>query len=192
MIDLRTKGLPNSINVGGKSYLLYTDFREWLKFGEMLKDDSIFKDFNYIDLFFVIKDDVLAIEAIAYQKEFLEALINFYNNKNSTPIESADTSNDIVWDYIQDGEYIVSSFMSQYNIDLTSCDMHWHMFKALFIGLNESTIMSQIMGFRSYKKDNKSYEKQCQKLKNMWSLPKKENKNTNDILKEIREEFYNT
>ena len=75
MIDLRTKGLPNSINVGGKSYLLHTDFREWLKFGEMLKDDSIFKDFNYIDLFFVIKDDVLAIEAIAYQKEFLEALI---------------------------------------------------------------------------------------------------------------------
>lgn len=192
MIDLRTKGLPNSINVGGKSYLLYTDFREWLKFGEMLKDDSIFKDFNYIDLFFVIKGDVLAIEAIAYQKEFLEALINFYNNKNSTPIESTDTSNDIIYDYIQDGEYIVSSFMSQYHIDLTSCDMHWHMFKALFIGLNDSTIMSQIMGFRSYKKDTKSYEKQCQKLKNMWSLPKKENKNTNDILKEIREEFYNT
>ena len=168
MIDLRTKGLPNSINVGGKSYLLYTDFREWLKFGEMLKDDSIFKDFNYIDLFFVIKDDVLAIEAIAYQKEFLEALINFYNNKNSTPIESTDTSNDIVWDYIQDGEYIVSSFMSQYNIDLTSCDMHWHMFKALFIGLNDSTIMSQIMGFRSYKKDNKSYEKQCQKFNRIY------------------------
>lgn len=38
MIDLRIKGLPNSIEVGGKSYLLNTDFREWLKFGEMLKD----------------------------------------------------------------------------------------------------------------------------------------------------------
>lgn len=192
MIDLRTKGLPDSIRVGGKSYLLYTDFREWLKFGEMLKDDSIFKDMNYIDLFFVIKDNVLAIDAVAYQKDFIEELINFYTNKNSTPIKSNDTSNELIYDYIQDGEYIVSSFMSQYHIDLTSCDMHWHMFKALFVGLNDSTIMSQIMGFRSYKKDNNSYEKQCQKLKNMWSLPKEENKKTNDILKEIREEFYNT
>lgn len=192
MIDLRTKGLPDSIRVGGKSYLLYTDFREWLKFGEMLKDDSIFKDMNYIDLFFVIKDSVLTVDAIAYQKEFVEELINFYTNKNSTPIKSNDTSNDIVYDYIQDGEYIVSSFMSQYHIDLTSCDMHWHMFKALFIGLNDSTIMSQIMNFRSYKKDSKSYEKQCEKLKRIWSLPIDKQENQEDLMREIREEFYNT
>lgn len=191
MIDLRTKGLPNSINVGGKSYLLYTDFREWLKFGEMLKDDSIFKELNYIDLFFVIKDNVLAVDAIAYQEDFIKALINFYSNKNCTPVQE-ESSNEVTYDYIKDGEFIVSSFMSQYHIDLTSCDMHWHMFKALFLGLNESTIMSQIMGFRGYKKDSKTYEKQCERLKRIWSFPIEVNQDENDLMKEIREEFYNT
>lgn len=191
MIDLRIKGLPNSIEVGGKSYLLNTDFREWLKFGEMLKDASILDEFNYTDLFFVIKDNVLAVEAISYKKDFIEALTNFYSNKNCTP-KQEESSNEVVCDYIKDGEYIVSSFMSQYHIDLTSCDMHWHMFKALFIGLNDSTIMSQIMNFRSYKKDSKSYEKQCEKLKRIWSLPIDKQENQEDLMREIREEFYNT
>ena len=44
-------------------------------------------------------------------------------------------------DYVEDGEYIVGSFMQAYGIDLTICDMHWHMFKALLLSLPENSKM---------------------------------------------------
>ena len=41
MIDLTRKGLPDHVIVAGKSFLLNTDFREWLKFSkEITKKDT--------------------------------------------------------------------------------------------------------------------------------------------------------
>ena len=39
MIDLRTKGLPEQINVGNSFFTIKTDFRDWLKFSENLKNE---------------------------------------------------------------------------------------------------------------------------------------------------------
>ena len=80
--------------------------------------------------------------------------------------------------------------MQAYGIDLTSVDLHWHMFKALFLSLPEDTKIKQIMQMRGYKKDNKSYERQSEELKRAWSLNKT---STQDIdISDINELFYNT
>ena len=80
--------------------------------------------------------------------------------------------------------------MQAYNIDLTSVDLHWHMFKALFLSLPEDTKIKQIMQMRGYKKDNKSYDRQSEELKRVWSLNKT---STQDIdISDINELFYNT
>ena len=187
MIDLRKKGLPNNIEVAGKSYLLNTDFREWLKFGSILQQ----KNTEIFDLLFVINNDITALDILKNQDEFITKLIEFYRNKNVTPRQDNSSTNDIVVDYILDGEYIVASFMQAYHIDLTQCDMHWHMFKALFVGLPEDTKISQIMSMRSYRKSNIGYEEQCRKLKSIWSLPNSNVSNNEELMEEINNEFYN-
>lgn len=183
MIDLRQKGLPSHINVAGEPYLLDTDFRKWIDIGEKLDNPEI----KIEDIAYVIKG-ITVLDLFKHREEILKEILDFYTNPNSTPRGSS--GNEIILDYVEDGEYIVGSFMQAYNIDLTSVDLHWHMFKALFLSLPEDTKIKQIMQMRGYKKGNKSYEKQSEELKMAWSLNKH---NTNDIdMTDINELFYNT
>ena len=185
MIDLTIKGLPDHVIVAGKSFLLNTDFREWLKFSKEITK----KDTDITNLICVVQN-VTLLDFFQNQDEFINKLIEFYTNENSTPnMESNDRTK--VIDYIQDGEYIVGSFMSAYGIDLTTCDMHWHMFLALFRCLPEDTKIKQIISMRSYRKDNTSYDTQCRKLKTAWALPQEIDAVDSEILDGINEEFYN-
>ena len=186
MIDLRHKGLPDHIEVAGKSYLIYTDFREWLKVSEVLKDKYV----DILDLAFIIKDDITVFDLLTNKQQFLEQILAFYTNPNVTPHDTGNSSNVIV-DYILDGEFIVGSFMQSYGIDLTTCDMHWHMFKALFLSLPEDCKINQIMTLRSYKKSSMKYEAQCEHLKSIWSLPNSISREDSEIMEEINKEFYN-
>ena len=179
MIDLRNKGLPTTIEVGGLFYAIKTDFREWIKFGEIIKSP-----FELYDLAFLFEGNIPLVD-------FRQALFDFYLNKNATP-NYTDISSERTIDYVLDGEYIVGSFMSAYGIDLTSVDMHWHLFKALFVSLPDTSKIIQIMGMRAYKKSNESYEKVGIKNKQAWKLPSITDGELKEILKEIDDEFYNT
>ena len=179
MVDLRNKGLPTTIEVGGLFYAIKTDFREWIKFGEIIKNP-----FELYDLAFLFEGNIPLLV------DFRQALLDFYENKNATP-NYTDTSSEKTLDYVLDGEYIVGSFMSAYGIDLTSVDMHWHLFKALFVSLPDTSKIIQIMGMRSYKKSDESYEKVALKNKQAWKLPSYTDSELEEILKEIDDEFYN-
>ena len=161
MIDLR-KALPDSIIVRGKAYSIYTDYRVWLEFGEVFKNkDATLKDFR-----FVFKDNVPF-------GNFLPELVKFYLNENTTPNKDlCKKSSDVLFDYILDGEYIYSSFLQCYNIDLIDVEMHWWKFKALFNGLSEDTKMAQIMQIRGYEKMKPGYDYDNERIKQKiaWSL----------------------
>ena len=180
MIDLRKKGLPSQIEVGGLFYAIKTDFREWIKFGEIIK-----QPFEIYDLAF------LFVENVPLVVDFTKELLEFYENKNATPNYN-DKSSERTLDYILDGEYIVGSFMSAYGIDLTTVDMHWHLFKALFVSLPDTSKINQIMGMRAYKKSEESYDKVAMKNKQAWKLPSITDSELEKINQEINDEFYNT
>jgi hypothetical protein len=96
-------------------------------------------------------------------------------------------------DYIEDGEYIVASFIQAYGIDLTEIDyMHWHKFKALFNSLPEDTQMAKIIGYRSYKKSDKDAGTIYMEQKRAWSLPSMKREDEQALLAEINAEFYNS
>lgn len=188
MIDLRKRELPDTIVVDGSSFRIKTDFRYWIEFSERIKDGTA----TIIDLSFVL-DDVPALTLLLNQDEFLKALYVFYNNPNSTPKNTGNDKEQVV-DYILDGEYIVGSFYNAYHIDLTSVEMHWHLFKALFVSLPDDCMIKKIMGYRAYKKTDEKYETQLQKLKAIWSLPTPDEVSQEDqkeIMDEINNEFYN-
>ena len=179
MIDLRKKSLPDAITVDGKDFLLKTDFREWLKFSELIKQKRPLSEY-----FFLFKDEVPRCD-------FFELLCEFYLNENSTP-QSDNNDDERVLDYIEDGEYIVASFIQAYGIDLTSIEyMHWHLFKALVIGLPAETMMSKIIGFRSWEKTKKSMDDISRDLKRKWALPDKEKiERDKQTLEEINNYFF--
>ncbi|POP31631.1 hypothetical protein C3B58_15545 [Lactonifactor longoviformis] len=58
-----------------------------------------------------------------------------------------------IFDFEKDGEYIYSSFMSDYGIDLLSerGKLHWKKFIALFSGLSEHTKIMEVIKIRTMK-----------------------------------------
>ena len=78
-------------------------------------------------------------------------------------------------DLDQDAEYLYSSFVQAYGINLIQKqgELHWLEFKALLNGLPENTIIKQIIHIRSYEPgehDSKEYKKQMQDLQDFYRL----------------------
>lgn len=157
MIDLRERELPDFIEYGDERYYLNTDFRVWIAFDHNLQHHGI-------------ADACVFKDRIPTDRGAYEPLKEFYHSPNVTPRRSSSSERAV--DFVWDGDYIVASFMQAYGIDLTTIEyMHWHVFKALLYGLPESTIMAQIMAYRTYRKSGKKYEDAMSEQKTKWALP---------------------
>lgn len=183
MLDLREKSLPDYIEVDGSKYRIKTDFRHWLDFETKAKDPYD----NLLNILDLLEDDVPQDKLF---NVYLE-LVAFYANENSTPKKTGSNFEQVV-DFVDDGEFIYSSFLQAYNIDLLKVDMHWWIFKALFLGLPEDTKIKQIMGFRGYKPSKKTNEAMYKELKSAWMLPPKLTKEEQEAMQEWSNQFYNT
>lgn len=180
MIDLRLKSLPEAITVDGKDFLIKTDFREWIKFDAMARERRPLSDYFY-----------LFVDEVPFC-DFFPQLLNFYSNPNSTPVVKGNSNTyERLVDYVEDGEYIVASFYRDYGIDLTNCEMHWHLFQALFIGLSEDSKIKSIMHMRGWKDTKKSYKQSCIENRQVWSLPNKVTEEEKNAINEINKLFYN-
>lgn len=159
MLDLTEKVLPNHIEVAGRIFLLNTDFRLWIKFGRMLQEEHTWEDY-----YFLFKES----HPIG---NFLNQLLEFYNNPNSTPNIDDGGSGERIFDFYEDGEYIYASFIHEYGIDLYEIDMHWHKFQALFRALPDDAYIKKIMSYRSYEKQNNKDRDIYEEYKRIWELP---------------------
>lgn len=198
MLDL-TKGLPLTIDVGGEPFQINTDYRLWIKFGRFIQK-SIYdlSEEEYSTLFEILllkKGTEITINRL---QEFLSPLIEFYICKEVTPgtINSEDDGHTIL-SFEYDGSYIYASFRQAYNINLLTEKLHWYEFNALIKSLPNNTKISEIIGFRSYKKSSQSMESQYQKLKEIWTIPDMQGMDLEqyeeykkEILEEIKNEFY--
>ena len=182
MIDLRNRSLPNTICVNGGLYSIHTDFREWLKFGEIIKNENLIGK----DVLFLFKNDFPTSNPF-------DSLLEFYINANATPKKEDSNDNTKIFDYVLDGEYILGSFMAVYGIDLTEIEyLHWHKFQALFRALPDDSCIRQIMSRRAWKKSSKSMETQLQEAKQIWSFPIERTVTDEELQNELMEEFYGT
>ena len=75
-----------------------------------------------------------------------------------------------------DGEYIFSSFMQAYNIDLIEQQgkLHWQKFNALLSGLPDGTKFGEVMKIRAWKPSRGESSKEKQKMRELqeqYALP---------------------
>lgn len=189
MIDLTTKGLPRHVTVAGKSFLVNTDFRDWLKFDDIISHS--YDDLNILAFKYLLPD-MPELFMITHSAEVFIALTEFYKNANSTP-KTAGASAAKAVDYIQDGEYIYAAFLQAYGIDLVEVEhLHWHKFKALFLSLPENTKMSEIMRLRTWEKTKKDSDELYAEARDAWALPHERTPDEEQTMREINALFYNS
>ncbi len=159
MLDLTKRDLPNVVEINGRSYSIYTDFRVWIKFVNNIRT---LKGNERVTVPYLFKNEV---------PEFcdLQELLKFCFPVHELP-RRISHSKEILFDYEIDSDYIYAAFLGQYGIDLLEVEeLHWYKFLALFKGLKDDEMICKIMSYRGYEKTN-GKEDRFLKLKEMWRI----------------------
>lgn len=186
--------LPTKLQIFNKEYEINYDFRTSLRFEELvnnveISEDEIFNNAIKLYFGFIPKDNEIKIEMI-------NQILWFYKcGEDDSNIKSSNSkSNSPIYSFKYDAEYIYAAFLSQYNIDLQSSNIHWWEFKSMFMSLNEENIIVKIMGYRSMeipsdmtKKEKEFYKK----MKETYKLPTNQSKNITDKINNIENSLMN-
>lgn len=164
---------PDSVCVNEENYPIETDFREWIRFIQLVEDDEVPWQIKcqlmmqwYTD---GMPDDLEgAVQALG---DFLAM-----KPENAEEEEVSGSASKQLYSFEQDAECIYSAFREVYGINLQTISyMHWWEFQTLFIGLPEKTDIKQRIMYRNTDlrdiKD-KDERKRIQKIQRAISLKK--------------------
>jgi len=161
MIELTKRSLPNVIRLMGRDFSVYTDFRVWMRFAIEVRK---IRGSEGIDVSYLFKNDMPA-------HCDLRPLLEFAFPKKEIPRAIGGGSDAVLIDYEIDADLIYAAFMGQYGIDLLTTDMHWYVFQALLSGLNDSTKLREVMGYRAYTPHNNDKKTdQYERLRVAWEI----------------------
>ena len=176
---------PKEVRVNGEYYPIATDFREWIRFTELVEDDSVPWRIKcglllqwYLDQ---IPED---IEAAIYALEDFLMCKRMYQDDTEDEEEEQQKSGKPVFSFSEDAGCIYAAFREAYGIDLQQIDyMHWWEFQTLFAGLPEKTEIKQRIMYRSIDlrtiKD-KDERKRIKKIQEIVALKKKNRRKMTD------------
>lgn len=171
-MSILTRPLQDSVVIDGKQYPIRTGFREWIEIGQILSSRGEMNTRIVEALKLCYFRDSLPPEIAAATY----AMIDFYagTQKPCTEKGTEGKRKEPIYDFEYDSEYIFAAFMAQYGIDLTQTDLHWHKFKALFLGLDENNKICKIMEYRGMelsKIKDKEQRAFYRRMKHLYRLP---------------------
>lgn len=142
--------LPESVEIDGIVYAVNYGYRTFIQIEACIFDVEI-SDTDRIlySLSLFYADNIPPDIADAFS-----ALLDFYRGREEKKetIKSASRSTTRCYDFEVDGGRIYAAFLAQYKIDLvtvSSKDLHWWLFKALFDALDDTHQICKIMMYRS-------------------------------------------
>ncbi len=169
--------LPDTVNVGGERIKIITDFREYIRLLDMLKDQEL----DYVQKFVIIQQYFL--DDVTVDEEAVSALSGFITmNLNVAEVVEKDGYGNLqekpkknLFSYSIDYPYILSGFLRDYGIDLIDIKyMHWWKFRMLFDGLSDDTEIKQRIMYRSVDLSeikDKEEKKRIKKIQKSIQLP---------------------
>lgn len=187
---------PEYIKINDKKYKINTDFRVAIECNEIAMDETISDFERALAIIYKLFGDDGINDTDNYEK-----LLELAQKYLSCGKEVVDNNEEPDMDFIQDMDYIETSFMSDYSIDLANTEMHWWKFYNLMNGLSNSDIgnccvLNRVRNLRTYDtkdiKDQKELEK-IKKAKEQVALKKKVvKKNLTDKQQSNINAFYET
>ena len=168
-MSLLTEKLPTELMICGEVCPINTDFRIWIKFSGLMQSDEPLTS-KLVNMFRLIFGENLPPNL----EDGLKAVMEFYSPLQRKKTRGSKKSERSVYDFDYDAELIAAAFMQQYKIDLSTCELHWHLFRAYFDALTEDTKFVKVLGYRSLKLStikDKQMKKHYRELKMMYMLP---------------------
>jgi hypothetical protein len=148
MLNLLYEEYPTSVTVDGKSYPIYTDFRNWIAFFDMFNDNTLTKKDIVIASLQWFSGDIPQNINQACNGLIAFARADDLSYKPSQ--NSGKPSTKQILSYLYDSPYILGAFLQTYGINLREVEyMHWYEFKSLFEALPEDTPIKKRMAYRS-------------------------------------------
>ena len=195
MLDLSRK-LTDELVLDEDVYPMNISFNKVLKVIELVNDEDVeelYKPYLALQIFTDV-DFTQALtpeQATAIFKMIFEEHIRVIPAKDTAPVldlvgnpikskirsKSQSEGTKRLFSLKYDAEYIYSSFLQAYGIDLIDAQnsLHWKKFNALLNGLPSDTKFAEVLKIRSYKPqkgDSKQYKESMRKLKKEYALPK--------------------
>ena len=154
MINALYEPFPEHITVEGEEYPIITDFRDWLRFADLMRDSDVSKR----DKVYLLSD-WFETRPKKINGKTVNALFDFYYARELEPDadddEAADDVDDTVikppvFDWRIDSRYILGDFRHYYDMNLLSIDyLHWWEFRCLFAALPDDSQCQKRMAYRS-------------------------------------------
>ena len=191
--------LPEALEINGREYPVITDFREWIRFSDMLKSDipPEFKLEFLSEMFLEEVPDLYTEDGI---EEVMDAITSFlslsgteFPDISSDEANSEEESEEVEYEeqrakkaiyYEQDAPYIISAFRREYQIDLLSVPyMHWWEFRMLQDGLSEESQIKKRIYWRTcdVSKMDKKERREILKIRRSITIPEEEYVSDEDI-----------
>ncbi|HCS86693.1 Gp15 family bacteriophage protein [Lactococcus garvieae] len=168
-------GISNSIEVEGLEYELDLEFSKVLRFFEVWKDD----DLSNIEKAYISISMLLADKDVKVDMELLPSLLTaiakrIVGDKAKSDSVKRDLKGNILeeekkyYDLEEDADYIYSSFIMDYGIDLIDerekGTLHWDKFNALIIGLSDNTKFKRVIEIRQMEIPEKATLEEKEKI----------------------------
>lgn len=176
---------PETVRVNGRKYPIETDFREWIRFVQLVEDEDVPWQIKCQLLLQWYTDCVPEEleEALYALGDFLAAR-DFEDELENTESDVPRPVQKQVYSFEQDADCIYSAFRQVYGINLQTIPyMHWWEFQALFAGLPEDTEIKQRIMYRSIDLStvkDKNEKKRIQKIQRAIALKKRNQRKLSD------------
>ncbi len=177
MINVLYEQFPDSVVIGGREYRVLTDFRDWLRFADMLEDKEIPDSEKLLMMTYWLEEPPEIVN-----NELVTALCGFYRAEALEPDRAAretDPEEDMVsappvLNWKIDARYIIGDFLRFYGIDLLTAEMHWWRFRLLFSALPDDSQMMKRIAYRGADPGqirNEAERKRIMRMKQLFALP---------------------
>ena len=171
MIKGMYRKLPHCVYLKNERFIINTDFRIFIDFEEEMTQgvDKKKACSNALTKFYPAFSLILSKNL---GKEAVEKFIWFYQCGHEEKIEnkSKNGTSKEAFRYSSDDLYIWGAFKCYYNIDLTTINLHWWKFRALWLTLPNEAEFSKIKGYRTYN----GKDKDILELQEFYKLPPNE------------------
>lgn len=150
MLNVLYENFPDYVFVHGVRYAIETDFREWIRFSELVEDETVPWQIKVELMLQWYSNDVPEdLEAAIYALGDFLAARKLYRESEEA-LEEEKNPKEPVFSFTDDAGCIYGAFVECYGIDLQRVPhMHWWKFKTLLDGLPHDTEFKQRVMYRN-------------------------------------------